>query len=747
MNVSARMFAFITLMVVCVANAEDFTVTARVLCPVYERSASYSGVSDAIFDPNMNSPTSYGCPQIKVKAYDTDLGPDQYCGQAYTNLSGEVSFSASCGDIFWAGKPDVYLRIVPQSPLGYKINIHDKLEAYLRLGVSAASIIADPFIGAAILTSQILPAITATQEYRIEESSDQKHPSDGSTLEFGNKSIYTTGSPFKRRMNVIAAYFILNDQTFRALKAIAQHPMYTKWVIDSWLGSPTTIWDAIIVDDEKRDSDTTAKHVVKATPHELGHILHNQYHSGEAHWLVSDGPDYMNHHCKCSNISRKFAWYEGFANFSRDFVFNNAATLTNLLDNYAPFVPGQPNRRQPTNATAINISAWEPFTLSDMSAGSCTVGGNTYTCSNFGTDREGNVQAFLNYLYYGHLTTKRELSGSSLVKANDTYQSALSPSTLVPVTDASGASIGKCVTRTMRAKTIFELVDVTEQLKSQGAIADNHELPDYWLTVENKDYCGGNQYCGSPSFKIQVASILTVDEHPDWTDCEGNRIVASASRGLRDRFARRAQEQQQIVARRASTQVQDRFRDIILADTRLARLQEKLQGSHKRWLERLPKKVEFRASGLNRWRDAVEYGVGGEFAADNVDLIRERTTEKAMSTLPAYIVDAFERESLQRTGRESTDRDVAAAVDRANAGIEQLNDLIFQNHKSIARLERKKDILALEKFEKELGQKIDFGFGVEQPVIKVEKALDDAERQKVEETLGKALINAYFEGK
>jgi hypothetical protein len=100
-------------------------------------------------------------------------------------------------------------------------------------------------------------------------------------------------------------------------------------------------------------------------------VLYNTYHSGIEHWLI-DGPDYMTSHSRCdTDHFLTLAWYEGFANFVRDYVLQEWDWRTS---DWASFPPG---------------------------AG-CAINGDGAVDSGLqGIHIEGNVQALLNNVFYG----------------------------------------------------------------------------------------------------------------------------------------------------------------------------------------------------------------------------------------------------------------------------------------------------------------------------------------------------------
>lgn len=365
----ACMLAAVALLPAAPARAESFTVTARVLCP----ASLNGGVLDSGFTV---APTFVPCAGIRVSAMDSDPLWDDYCGAAYTDSQGRVRFAASCGDAF-GGPPGIYLKIEGRSALGFSVGTHDytfwdALVDVFSLGLSLGATL--PFEAVDYLTKHATFAWITGGE---------RAGTNGATLDFGDVCIGAAAqtqhacqlrtldrdSP----VSIFAArQFWAAQYAMQVLRSVTTRlPMDFNYTVDAPLGQPMTVWDTVVVDGDAAISRPAD--MLTATAHEIGHVVYNTYHSDNPHWLT-DVTDYMTHHSYCEGGHfMTLAWYEGFANWVRHVAFGRTVWLTNRVT----LPPG---------------------------TGPCASG--------TGFDREGNVTAVLDALYFGPLDSRAPLAAA-----------------------------------------------------------------------------------------------------------------------------------------------------------------------------------------------------------------------------------------------------------------------------------------------------------------------------------------------
>ena len=340
------------------ARAETFTVAARVLCP----ASLAGGVLDSSFT---TTPSFVPCAGIRVTAMDSDALWDDYCGAAYTDSQGRVRFSATCGDGD-GSPPDIYLKIEGRSALGFSVGTHDytfwdALVDVLSLGLSLGATV--PFEMVDYLTKHATYAWITGGE---------RAGANNTPIDFGDVCIGAARETRDRcqihgldRDNPISIFaarqFWAAQYSMQRLRAATSRwPMDFNYTVDSPVGFPTTVWDTVVVNGNLAINEPAR--MLTATPHEIGHVIYNTYHSDNPHWMT-DVTDYMTNHDYCeAGHFMTLAWYEGFANWVRHVAFGRHDWLTNRL----------------------------------------TLPLRTGPCADApGFDREGNVTAVLDALYFG----------------------------------------------------------------------------------------------------------------------------------------------------------------------------------------------------------------------------------------------------------------------------------------------------------------------------------------------------------
>ncbi|HEY3196709.1 MAG TPA: hypothetical protein VGJ57_01755 [Nitrospirales bacterium] len=313
-NILAIFVSSTVLLTATPALAERFTVDVRVVCPASVVSTPTGDVADPSFArANKDVP----CAGLRVVAMDADPLWDEYCGAGYTDSTGHVSFSAECSDGFPSSSPpDVYLRIDARSLFGFSVGTHD----YGFFDGLRDVVLAGVTFGAAI-------PVEVFNYYRSHATytflTPERQMGDNGVLAPGTIRI---GGGFRHDSSSAVAdmaareFWAAQYSMARIWAGTQYHQMDFNYTVDAPIGTPTTLYDTILVDDDKITGSNAARSL-NATPHEIGHVLYNTYHSGLIHWFT-DGPDYMTNHGQCEDGHfMTLAWYEGFADFIRDYVF------------------------------------------------------------------------------------------------------------------------------------------------------------------------------------------------------------------------------------------------------------------------------------------------------------------------------------------------------------------------------------------------------------------------------------------
>ncbi|MBL8956197.1 MAG: hypothetical protein JNK82_35825 [Myxococcaceae bacterium] len=328
-----RLFAALLFLSVPAA-AETFTVTMQVVCPASLQPAPSpdGGTADAglELDPTFSVPfTRVPCAGLKVTAMDSDFGWDEYCGAAFTDSQGRVSFAAECSDGLTGGAPDVYVKVEGRSMFGFSVGTHDY---GLWDGIVDGAVIA----GLGPLSIGTLPS-HAVDYLRSHETyawlSEERAPTDTA---FGTR---TLGNGFDREgaiSNFAARQLWAAEYAQQVLRATTAYKLMDfNYTVDAPLGTPMTVWDTVLVNEDRATdalgANNRASAALAATPHEMGHVLHNGLHSGFAHWLYLDVIDLMTDHQYDERHNPYLAWYEGFGNWVQHVAYARFNWGTNTL--------------------------------------------------------------------------------------------------------------------------------------------------------------------------------------------------------------------------------------------------------------------------------------------------------------------------------------------------------------------------------------------------------------------------------
>lgn len=304
------------------AHAESFDVTARIFCP-----ASWDAAANRL-DETFATATQSPCAGIRVVALDADPAWDEYCGAAYTDSRGIVRLRGQCGDAL-GGRPDVYLKVEGRSASGFSVGVIDP-NPLQRILDSLGRLVA-PGVP---LPIPIVDHLRSHQTFAWIGS--ERLASEGQRLDYGDLAI--GGAFADGTVSTMAArQFWAAHYTMLRLRAGTRYrPMDFSINVSAPIGSPTTLYDTVIV--SFRDNpEPQASGAVRAMAHEIGHVLYNTYHSGIVHWLL-DAPDYMTGHAPCDDDHfQTLAWYEGFADFVRDYVYQQWDWNASDWSNAPPF--------------------------------------------------------------------------------------------------------------------------------------------------------------------------------------------------------------------------------------------------------------------------------------------------------------------------------------------------------------------------------------------------------------------------
>lgn len=298
------------------ARAASFDVNARILCPA-SFLVGANPLGGNLLDPTFATAVNPPCAGIRVVAMDADFGFDEYCGAAYTDARGRVLFRGECGDTS-RPSPEVYLRIEGRSLNGFSVGvvqtnvierILDHLEDIWERFVEDGTPIPVP----------VLHELRPHQTFAWLTPS--RRVADGASFDLGADLVVGAGGP----VSIMAGRQFPAAQfaTFRLRAGTRYRPMHFNYTVNAPLPPFTiafTAYDTVVVD-FTRNTPARAPAALAATAHEIGHVLYNTYHSDTLHW-VGDVPDYLTNHAACDlgRHHQTLAWYEGFADFVRDYV-------------------------------------------------------------------------------------------------------------------------------------------------------------------------------------------------------------------------------------------------------------------------------------------------------------------------------------------------------------------------------------------------------------------------------------------
>jgi hypothetical protein len=349
------------------AHAENFTATATISCAA---SLKADGKLDATFrtyappgTPNTNPPTQVACAGLRVSVMDADPAWDEYCGAAYTNSRGQVSIPASCADTI-GGPPDVYLKVEARSHYGFSVGTHDY--TFWDGLVDFFTILGSPGSIFTALTVLPLEAVDYLTKHATYAWITPEQPGNAAQINFGDLA---TGMGFDTEesySHFASMQFWAAQYAMAGIRSTTSlWPMDFNYTVDAPLGSPTTVWDTVIVDGDSpfdvgqapgQAPLTLGQQALHATPHEIGHVLYNTYHSSFSHWLYDDATDYMTTHDHCEDGHfMTLAWYEGFAHWVRHLAYSDYDWQSNVLHlpSKTDVCQGQPGFHLERNVTAV----------------------------------------------------------------------------------------------------------------------------------------------------------------------------------------------------------------------------------------------------------------------------------------------------------------------------------------------------------------------------------------------------------
>ncbi len=375
------------------AQAASFDVNARIVCPA-SFLVGANPLGGNLLDPTFATAVNLPCAGIRVVAMDADFGFDEYCGAAYTDARGRVLFRGECGDTF-RPSPEVYLRIEGRSLNGFSVGVVetsliervlDDIETAWKRFIEDGVPLVVPVLDDVLRSHQTLAWL-----------SPSRRVADGASFDLGGNLVVGAGGP----VSVMAGrqFSAAQFATFRLRAGTRYRPMHFNYTVNAPLppfSIAFTAYDTVVVD-FTRSTAARAPAALAATAHEIGHVLYNTYHSDSLHWL-GDVPDYLTNHAACDlgRHHHTLAWYEGFANFVRDYVHQQwfwpefrwmGMPLTAATP---PPPPGAPPLVTPT------LPGAPPFPGSVFMVNAATGA----PCPADMSD-EGNVQGLLNNVFFG----------------------------------------------------------------------------------------------------------------------------------------------------------------------------------------------------------------------------------------------------------------------------------------------------------------------------------------------------------
>ncbi|MDO8519877.1 MAG: hypothetical protein Q7T11_06910 [Deltaproteobacteria bacterium] len=244
-----------------------------------------------------------------VYFYDKDPVFDEFCGAFFTDLRGEIKGATlRCGDAddFWTGT---------YNPADLMVKVHAK---------SAKGIAV--YKGTSVLGDHLLYKWSIDSGFGLKDSRGRSARSSGGRkyVSFGSWKIGQSGS----RAEKLAASLLetldwMYDQLQYTTKA---NPPASDWVLEFPFGNIFTHWNTVYVN----TGSASSSWALKASGHELGHVLYNQMHSGRVHY-EGEVLQYAHVHQRCLPVTEtsatdpsdpeKFAQYEGHAQTTLDLLW------------------------------------------------------------------------------------------------------------------------------------------------------------------------------------------------------------------------------------------------------------------------------------------------------------------------------------------------------------------------------------------------------------------------------------------
>jgi hypothetical protein len=297
------------------ALASSFEVTVRILCPAsFLVGAGPGGAT--LLDPTFATAVNLPCAGIRVVAMDSDRGFDEYCGAGYTDARGTARFRAECGDMV-NRLPEVYLRIEGRSVNGFSVGVAPPpgIERILQqLEDTWERFVED----GAPIPVPLLDELRAHQTFAW--LSPLGRVRDGTPVNAGTLAVGGGGAvSFLAARQFSAAQYAM----FRLGAGTRYRPMPFYYNVNVPIPSfalAFTAYDTVVVD-RTFTGAAASPATLATTAHEIGHVLYNTYHSDVLHW-VGDALDIFGFRASpvCGSVSLGLAWYEGFADFVRDYV-------------------------------------------------------------------------------------------------------------------------------------------------------------------------------------------------------------------------------------------------------------------------------------------------------------------------------------------------------------------------------------------------------------------------------------------
>ena len=418
----------------------------------------------------------------------------------------------------------------------------------------------------------------------------------------------------------------------------------TNWVIDSIIGTPSTVWKDIILDESKRsESFSNVRHTLRSAPHELGHVFHNKRHSGEWHWYYTDALSYMHSHDKCSDYGTKFAWYEGFAHFVRDVVFDGQSVVDNSLE----------------SGKMVHRSLWDTFRIESAES----------QCAHKTSRMEGNVEAMLADFYFGNFETQSE-------ETNGVFKAGRIRSDLQNHRTQAAAPCTQDLQDmpTLKPFSLLNLIRSAREAKSDGTIADNHSFYDYWFAMLAGNLCDSG-YCRSPTLRERSAKVLVYPVGFDSTSNCSNLQPMSQSE-------------------KQTAQQSPNSSDVAISKRAAVNLVARVKQHRAERLKEVPLKDAIRKANpkVDTSADWFEYGIASTHIADE-DFAVESSNLKSRFDIAPHVVTALKWQLSNSLNREPSPSEVQVLIDQENAKITSLNKLLFTNQdyrKAVSGRDRKR---------------------------------------------------------